>query len=339
MQTKAIICPKIGEIVIQTKTIPDKPGPHEVIVKTVCSIISAGTELAVYSGSHIGYTVPNSRFPKLPWPAGYASAGIVQTIGDEVEGLQVNDRVSIVVPHADFTLCDVRKTIVRLLPANVSFEEGALARMAGISLLGVLHARIAIGETVVVFGLGLIGHFAAQLSYIHGARPVIGVDLFENRVKLAKTVGIKSILWTENQDLDQILEFTDGQRPEVVLESTGNPSAISQAMSLAADGGRVIELGSSRVKTEIDVYSTIHRNAIIVSGVHDRLAPLTPIFPHLRTRPQNLELMLKLFADGSLKSKGLITNRIKPQEIKNAYEALLNDPSEFMGFLIEWDKS
>ena len=131
MQIQAIVCPKIRQIEIQEKTIPDKPGPHEVIVKTVCSLISAGTELAVYGGSHIGYTMPNSPFPKLPWPAGYASAGIVCAVGPEVEGLQPNDRVSIVVPHADYTLCDVRKTVIQKLPANVSFEQGALARMAG----------------------------------------------------------------------------------------------------------------------------------------------------------------------------------------------------------------
>lgn len=336
MRAKTIVCPKIRQIEIQEKEIPNKPGPNEIIVKTVCSLISAGTELSVYSGSHIGYSNPNSAFPKLPWSAGYASAGVVYAIGDAVEGLQTNDRVAVVVPHADFTLCDTQKTVIQIIPENVSFEEGALARLAGISLLGVLHAKIAIGETVVVFGLGLIGHFAAQLSYIHGARPVIGIDLIENRVELCKKFGIKSGLLRKDQEIDQIMKLTGGIRPEVILESTGNPIAISQAMHLAADGGRVIELGSSQVKTEIDVYSTIHRNAIIVSGVHDRLAPLSPIFPHLRTRPRNLGLILSLFADGSLKSEGLITNRIKPKEIKDIYDAMLNNPEAFMGVLIEW---
>jgi NADPH:quinone reductase-like Zn-dependent oxidoreductase len=84
-------------------------------------------------------------------------AGTVQAVGSEVGEWAVGDRALASARHGDWALCDTRTAIVRRLPAGVSMAEGALARMGGISLVGVRQAGVALGETVVVLGLGLIG--------------------------------------------------------------------------------------------------------------------------------------------------------------------------------------
>ena len=339
MQARRLVCKAIRQIEWETYEIPETPEPYQVVIKSACSLISAGTEISVYNGSHTGYTLPTPPpWLKFPLGMGYALAGTVQAVGSEVEEWAVGDRVMVHAPHGDWTLCDVRTAIIRRLPAGVSMEEGALARMGGISLVGVRQGNVTLGETVVVLGLGLIGQFAAQLCRLAGARPVIGVDLIPNRVRIAAASGIHAINPSEADVAPVVKEMTGGRMAEVVIEATGNPKVMPMALDLAAEGGRVVLLGSLRGEIEFDAYSTVHRKGISLIGAHDRLSahPYTCRDPW--TRQRNLDLILTLFADGSLKSDGLISHRIQPDDIQEAYEMLIKRPRDFLGVLIEWDE-
>ncbi|MCD6291279.1 MAG: zinc-binding dehydrogenase [Anaerolineae bacterium] len=339
MEGRRLVCKAIRQVEWELYELPEAPGPHEILIKAACSLISAGTEIAVYSGSHIGYTLPNAPFPKLPLTMGYALAGMVHAVGREVAGWEVGDRVLAHVPHGDWALCDVRTTLIRRLPNRISMAQGALARLGSISLGGVRQARITLGDTVVVLGLGLIGQLAARLSRLSGGRPVIGVDLIPRRVQIAAASGIHGIDASTVSVRDAVSELTNDRMADVVVEATGNPKAMSIALGLATEGGRVISLGSPRGKAEIDVYSTIHRRGIVLLGAHERLFEHPYTLRDPWTRERNLDLVLELLADGSLESDGLISHRIRPEEIQETYEALINHPAEFLGVLIEWDNT
>lgn len=337
MQARRLVCKAIRQIEWETLEIPEMPEPHQVVIKSACSLISAGTEISVYSGSHIGYTLPNPpAWFKFPMDMGYALAGTVQAVGCEVKEWAMGDRVMVHAPHGDWTLCDVRAAIIRPLPAGVSMEEGALARMGGISLVGVRQGDVTLGEAVVVLGLGLIGQFAAQLCRLAGARSVIGVDLIPERVRIAAASGIHATNPGEADVASVVKEMTGGRMAEVVIEATGNPKAMPMALDLAAEGGRVVLLGSLRGKIEMDAYSTVHRKGISLIGAHDRLSAHAGTFRDPWTRQRNLDLILTLFADGSLKGDGLISHRIQPDDIRETYEMLIKRPRDFLGVLIEW---
>jgi 2-desacetyl-2-hydroxyethyl bacteriochlorophyllide A dehydrogenase len=335
-----LFCSAVREVEWQAFEVPDIPEPHQVVVKAACSLISAGTELAIYGGSHIGFTIPNPpEWLKFPIGQGYALTGTVTAVGSEVESLAVGDRVLVAARHGDWAVCDVRTTVIRRLPESVSMEAGALARLGGISLVGVRQGAVALGEAVVVVGLGLIGQFAARLSYLSGARPVIGVDLLTRRAAVAATSGVLGLCADVADVSQRVREITGGRMAEVVIEATGNPEALPAALDLAAEGGRVVLLGSLRGKVEIDAYSTVHRMGVSLVGAHDRLSayPYTPRDPWVRDR--NLDLVLDLFADGSLKSDGLISHRIQPDDIQEAYETLLARPADHLGVLIKWGET
>jgi 2-desacetyl-2-hydroxyethyl bacteriochlorophyllide A dehydrogenase len=338
MQARRLMCTAVRRVEWETYEIPETPGPHEVLVRAACSLVSAGTEMAVYSGSHIGFTLPNPpEWLHFPIGLGYAMAGTIQAVGSEVGEWAVGDRALASARHGDWALCDVRAAIVRRLPAGVSMAEGVLARMGGISLVGVRQAGVALGETVVVLGLGLIGQFAAQLSRLAGARPVIGVDLIPDRVRVAAASGIQAVNPDEVDVAQVVRDVTGGRMAEVVIEATGNPDVVPAALDLAVEGGRVVLLGSLRGKVEIDAYSTVHRRGISIIGAHDRLSahPYTRRDPW--TRERNLDLVLRLFADGSLQSEGLIGHRIRPDDVREMYELLVERPADFLGVLIEWE--
>ncbi|HIC89256.1 MAG TPA: zinc-binding alcohol dehydrogenase [Anaerolineae bacterium] len=339
MQARRLVCKAIRHVEWETYDLPETLEPYQVLVKSACSLISAGTEIAVYSGSHIGFTLPNPpAWLRFPMHMGYALAGIVQAVGSEVDEWAAGDRVMVHAPHGDWALCDVRTTIIRRLPAAVSMEQGALARLAGISLVGIRQARIELGEAIVVLGLGLIGQFAARLSYLSGGRPVIGVDLIPRRVEIANVNGIHAINAHDVSVREFVEEMSDGRMAEVVIEATGNPQVVPTALDLAAEGGRVILLGSLRGKIEIDAYSTVHRKGVSLIGAHDRLSAHAGTFRDPWTRERNLDAVLSLIADGSLKAERFISHRIPPDDVRAVYEMLIERPGDFLGVLIEWDR-
>jgi threonine dehydrogenase-like Zn-dependent dehydrogenase len=164
------------------------------------------------------------------------------------------------------------------------------------------------------------------------------VDLFPNRVRIAAASGIHAINPGEADVASVVKEMTGDRMAEVVIEATGNPKVMPMALDLAAEGGRVVLLGSVRGKIGMDAYSTVHRKGISLIGAHDRLSAHPYTFRDPWTRQRNLDLILTLFADGSLKGDGLISHRIQPDDIRETYEMLIKRPRDFLGVLIEWDK-
>lgn len=335
MRARRLVCKAIRQIGWESFEIPKAPAPHEVVVKSAHSLISAGTEIAMYSGTHIGFSGPNP--PQFPSEMGYALAGTVQAVGHEVNEWAPGDRLVAYAPHGDWAVCDARTTRMWRLPPDVTTEQGALAVLGGISAVGVRQGKVMLGETVVVMGLGLIGQFAAQLSRLSGARPVIGVDLLPNRVQIAVDNALDALNPDETDVAQTIKDLTGGRGAEVVIEATGNPRVIPQALDLAGDGGRVVLLGSPRGTVEIDPYSTVHQKGISLIGAHARVSghPYTVHDPW--TRERNLDLVLSLMADNSLRTEGLISHQVQPDDVGEIYEKLIARPQEFLGVLIEWD--
>ncbi len=335
MQARRLVCKAIRQIEWETFEIAEVSAPHEVVVKSARSLISAGTEIAMYSGAHSGFSRPNP--PPFPIDMGYALAGTVQAVGREVAEWATGDRVVVYAAHGDWAVCDVRTTRMWRLPPDVTMEQGALAVLGGISVVGVRQGKVALGETVVVLGLGLIGQFAAQLSRLSGARPVIGVDLFPHRVGIAEASGIRALNPDKSDIAQTVYDITGGHMAEVVIEATGNPRVLPQALDLAGDGGRVVLLGSPRGTVEIDPYRAVHHKGISLIGAHARVSghPYTLRDPW--TRERNLDLVLRLFADGSLLGEGLISHRVQPDDVGEMYAMLVEHPRDFLGVLIEWD--
>ncbi|HEU5316726.1 MAG TPA: zinc-binding dehydrogenase [Chloroflexota bacterium] len=311
--------------------LPAQLAPHQVLVRTACSLVSAGTEMAIYSGSHIGYTIPGSTYPSMPHRPGYAAAGTVEAVGDSVTAYKVGDRIAGSWNHASHALVDASRALAAPLPDGVAFEQGALARLASIAMQGVRLARVRLGETVAVFGQGLIGQFARQHAQLEGAARTIAVDLFEPRLELARRHGATETVRPASADTPSGVRGAD-----VAIEATGAPAVINDALRSVADFGRVVLLGSPRGRVEIDPYSDIHRGGVSVIGAHARTADL-PGSPHPTwTMPAQFALCLELMRQGRLRTDGLVSHRLPAAESLPIFEALRTRPQEHLGVLIEW---
>ena len=99
MAARRLLFPQVGEVTWEAFDLPNRPEPHTVIAEAICSLISVGTELALYTGTHIGFTRPDPPFPMMPQRPGYALVGRVIAVGDAVEGIHAGQRVLMEAPH------------------------------------------------------------------------------------------------------------------------------------------------------------------------------------------------------------------------------------------------
>jgi 2-desacetyl-2-hydroxyethyl bacteriochlorophyllide A dehydrogenase len=219
--------------------LPEQLEPHQVLVQTLWSAVSSGTETAIYAGTHIGFRTPGARYPKYPYLAGYAATGTVLAVGSDVSGFAPGQIVAFPGKHATHGVWDVREEPVVAVPEGVGADVAALARLGTISLNGIRLARISLGDSIIVMGAGLIGQFAAQFAHLSGGHPVVIVDRLAGRLQAAKTCGItRTIDVTEQDPVLAGRELTRGRGFDVVVEATGAASVVAQSLELPASQAR-----------------------------------------------------------------------------------------------------
>jgi threonine dehydrogenase-like Zn-dependent dehydrogenase len=120
----------------------------------------------------------------------------------------------------------------------------------GCGLVTALHAvdiaRIRLGESVAVLGVGPVGQSMVALAALSGAAEVIALGDPHDRLDFARRMGATATLGLESPPEDRAAEvraLTRGRGADVVLEATGSPDAVSQALDLVRDGGRVVIAG------------------------------------------------------------------------------------------------
>jgi 2-desacetyl-2-hydroxyethyl bacteriochlorophyllide A dehydrogenase len=228
--------------------------PDEVRIGTLYSGISAGTELTAYRGTNAymnkkwdekqrlfvdGST--SFEYPVNGW--GYEEVGEVTEIGSEVSTVKVGDVVWGTWGHRTETVQKEERAAKRILQAGTDARVGIFSQIGAIALNVVLDGDIHVGETVVVFGLGVPGQLVAQLARLNGAR-VIGVDGVASRRELALRLGADLVLDPADGPVaERVRELTDGRGADVVLEVTGNYHALHEAIRTVAYNSRVCVAG------------------------------------------------------------------------------------------------
>lgn len=323
------------QVQLQLFDLPDVPPFGQVLIEIERTLMSAGTELAIVTGTHIGFTT-GAAWPRYPMALGYTAYGRVLRVGDGVSDLGLGERVVAAAPHATYALVSAQDVL--RVPPGCSPEGALLAHLASIPLNGVRLASPRLGEGMVVFGQGLIGALAARFGWLAGCRPVIGVDPIAERRELAQRAGLVAVDPRSSDVAAVCRELARGRPPEIVIEATGAPSVIPDALRVVANLGRVVLLGSPRGRVEIDPYTDVHRKGVSLIGAHANVAPAVATLYNPFTAMRNRELALGLVADGSLKIDGLISHRIRPEEASDTYRALAERAAGYLGVVIDWTR-
>ncbi|HEY2784274.1 MAG TPA: zinc-binding alcohol dehydrogenase [Fimbriiglobus sp.] len=324
--------------------LPD-PGQNQILLAAEYSGVSAGTELAVYTGSHQWLKDPAMPDWKFPFRSGYSAAGRVLKVGKDFPGgFAEGDRVSFPGNHASAELLTLGHERCRVwrLPDALPAEKAAVACIARYGLGASIRAGLTLGRSVAVLGLGVIGQFALRCLQAAGASPVVGIDAVKMRREAARAGGADFVIDpTAGTARDELAKYLNARGAEVVVDATGVPDAIPMAMGLACDAGQVIVVGSPRGRAkDVNFYDDLHRRYIEVSGAHGNM-----LFEPGHTRlagswdiDKAQHFLLRSLANGRVDLTGLVTHTIRPEALGDAYEGLLKRKEEYLGVVVNWGK-
>ena len=159
---------------------------NDVVVKTMYSSISCGTERANIMGNPNITPYSDKEEVSFPRCSGYSSSGIVIGKGENVKSVNVGDKVAMHWSvHKDINVLP-EKHIVKV-DNNVSMQAAALCHIGTFSMAALRKTKLEIGESAMIMGLGVLGLLAVQFAKAAGAVPVIAVDPNpDRRLKLQK---------------------------------------------------------------------------------------------------------------------------------------------------------
>ena len=331
MKAKRLVFPEKLRVEIEEFNLPDDLGPEEILVENLWGLISPGTELAMFTETHVGFPIPDFDYAKFPFRPGYATVSSVMKVGAKINELRRGDLLFTRVGHASHAILSVADRW-HLTPDGMPIEHVPFTALAQIALSSVRLSNIRLGHTVVIFGQGLIGNLAAQLMKIAGARKVIGIDPILQRLKISTQCGIDlQINPVEANVTESIDQITSGKGCQIVVEATGRPEVASQAIQVASQMGQVILLGSPRGSAEIDLYFGLHRKGVSLIGAH--ASRQANAIQYGDADPY--EVMLEFIASERLKVNPLLTHKLPASQAKQGYKGLLNSQSNYLGVLLD----
>jgi threonine dehydrogenase-like Zn-dependent dehydrogenase len=249
------------------RRLPD-PGPDDVVVQTLFSGISHGTEMNVYRGlapqwskrydrdlrlfvpaspatdaglPEQGYWTAGDTHWGYPLAYGYANIGRVVALGSTVNNLQLGELVYAYQPHQTAFVAPAASVI--RLPELANPAVGVLYSHLNTAYGGVLDADIRLDDTVVVFGQGVVGLLVTQFLRRTAARRIITVETLPARQRLSLQCGADECLDPSQVDVAlTVRERTGGRGADVVIEASGAYPALQEAIRTAAPNTTVVAL-------------------------------------------------------------------------------------------------
>lgn len=322
--------------------LPETPEGSNVLIKMDRTIVSAGTELANYTGLDPDTRIPG-RWCAYPWLPGYGGIGRVVAAGPDVQGIREGQRVYGIYHHASYAMEDTSRRLCVTVPETLDSSTAVMARMAGVSITGIHRTRASFGDMVVVIGLGLVGNMGAQF-YARAGHRVVGIDLSAHRRALASDVGLLAVLdpseGTEDELWGRIRALNGGAPPPIVVDAVGDTRLVEQAVNRVADNGQVIMLGTPRKEYYGDCTAMIkraHFHGVEIIGALEWTIPLLKKYSPGVTTEANAEIILRMICDSSLIVKPLISHVLPPAELNTAYQGLLHDKDRYLGVILDWE--
>ncbi|HEY5586230.1 MAG TPA: zinc-binding dehydrogenase [Ruminiclostridium sp.] len=328
-----VVFPKPFEVVIEEREIP-VPQKGELLIRTLASMVSIGTELTFLSNEFEQGSMW-SNFIKYPFVPGYDNVGEVIDVGSEVDPSWVGKRVAAFGCHAAYITAPADE--VRIVHRNITNEQAAFSTIAEIVINGVRHANIELGQAVGVYGLGPLGQLTVRFCQMNGAHPVFAIGMSDKRHKyLPKSTAIIPVNYNKGDMVDVVKDATCGRMCDTIFEVTGNADFIPQQFSILKKQGKMILLGSPKKKTSIDLHDLCNSPSYSIIGVHIESHPAfeTPYNPW--TKKRNAEYFFNMVADGMLDVDSLISHKCSFEKAPEIYKMLLEDRSQAMGIIYNW---
>lgn len=306
------------------------PGAGEVLVESILSAVSPGTEMLVYRGQAPREMAVDATIAALggsfgfPIKFGYAAVGRVIARGSGVDGGWMGRLVFAFNPHESHFVAPIED--LHPLPEGVEPEAAVFLPNVETAVSFLMDGRPVIGERVAVVGLGIVGQLTTALLGDLPLSGVVAVDPVPLRRDWATRLGATVAL---TPDEAAAWRAGSGERDpagaDLTFEVSGNPRALDLAIALTGDYGRVV-IGSwyGDKPVEVDLGGRFHRAHIRLIGT--QVSALAPEWLGRWTKARRLDVAWQMLRRH--RPERLITHRLPVGRAPEAYRLLDENPAE-----------
>ena len=337
---RAAVLEETKKLVVKDIPKPEPKGSEILTKVKACGI--CGTDVKLYKGE---YTA------NIPVVLGHEFSGEVIATGKEVRNIKVGDRV-VVDPNESCGACNFCRTsqptfcqnlaaygVLRdggfaeyvavnekgtyKIPPGLSFEVAAFSEPVSCAIHAIDRAGIKVGESVAIIGGGTQGQIILQLARIAGATELIMITRSAEKLDLAREFGATHLIRAGKENVkERILEITDNQGVDVVIEAVGSVETVEEAIELAKRGGKVIIFGFTpeKEKATFMPFDILSKELTIMGSWVNPYAFLRAI---------------SLLAKGKIKVEPLISKKIKLDNIMDGFKLMIEKPKGFMKAIVE----
>lgn len=321
---------------IETEAAPLTAGC--VRVATWYSGISAGTELTAFRGTNPYLNAtwdadrrlfipgrPSFAYPVQGW--GYSEVGQVIDVADDVSSLVVGDVVHGIWGHRSDAVLPASALEGRRMPASADPVLGTFARVGSIALNAVLAADVRLGESVAIFGQGVIGLLATQLAALSGGR-VYAVDTVASRLAKAKQFGaVEAIDALRDGGAGEYIRSVTSGGVDSAIELSGADRALHEAVRSVVVEGLVAASGFYQGgASNLRLGEEFHHNRVRI--VASQISGVPVGLGGRWDQPRLVRTVMELILEGTVDAGALISDVVDAHEVAEVFRRLdAGDPA------------
>ncbi|HYP28557.1 MAG TPA: oxidoreductase [Blastocatellia bacterium] len=330
------------EVSVREESLPP-PAAGQVLVHTIVSAISAGTELLFYRGQMpddisvdetISALAGNYSFP-LKY--GYAAVGRVTEVGEGVDQEWRGKIVFTFHPHESSFLISPDELMP--VPPGLSPEEASLLPNMETSVNFLMDGQPLIGEQVAVLGQGVVGLLTTALLAKLPLSSLVTLDSYSLRRRKSLALGAQASLDPESPGAaDRLASLLRKESPyagaDLTYELSGNPDALEKAIEVTGFNGRIV-IGSCYGQKQVtsNLGARFHRSRIRL--ISSQVSTIAPEWTGRWTKARRLQTAWQMLAH--LKPAHLITHRFPVARAAQAYALLDEHPEEAIQVILTYE--
>jgi 2-desacetyl-2-hydroxyethyl bacteriochlorophyllide A dehydrogenase len=329
------------QVALESAPLP-APAAGQLLVRTIMSAISPGTEMLIYRGLAPPDLSRDDTIPALagdfsfPLKYGYAAVGRVMETGLGVDPAWQDRLVFAFHPHESHFLATPGD--LQEIPAALTPEDALFFPNMETAVTFMLDGRPLLGEQVAVFGQGTVGLLLTALLSRWPLSSLVTLDLYPQRRRLSEELGAHLSLDPAASDAGpKLAAALQGSSPyagaDLCYEISGHPGALDQAIAATGFHGRVI-IGSwyGRRRGDLDLGGRFHRSRVrLISSQVSSIAPgLTGRWTSARRYQATWEMLAQV------KPARFITRRFPFTEAARAYELIDRHPEDVIQVILTY---
>ncbi len=338
---QAVVCYAPGDYRLERVPVP-RPGPGEVLIKVGAAGVCASDVKAFLGAPRIWGSADFPAYLIAPVIPGHEFVGEVVELGEgaaEKHGLAIGDKVvsEQIVPcwqcrycrRGQYWMCQVHHiygfhggiddgawaeymkfpagALNYKVPASVPDDQAALIEPLACAIHAVERGQIALGDVVVIAGMGPIGLCMLQVARLQSPGMLIALDAKPDRLERARRLGADLTIDVTREDaIARVLELTGGYGCDVYIEATGHPAAVNQGLQMIRKLGTFVEFSVMAAPSSVDWSIIGDQKELNIHGAH--------------LGPYRYPLAIEYIASGKVNAAALISHRFPLSEFARAIE-------------------